>query len=729
MSRSVFENKYTRRKSDGSLQSWSERVGEVVAGNFSLDDTSTLEDHERTLELSRMGIMPFSGRHLQHGDLDQPSKMGESFTNCSTAMFSFINFWLLLKGSGVGRCYDSDLCRVNWDKMPNIRLVLEGPDTVTGVGGHSDFEEWMERAQDARHKYDSESEAVRWFEVEDSAEGWVKVVEAMETAAWQEKHTDKLFIFDFTKVRSKGTPIRGQQGRPASGPAPFMRALQQVSSIKGAGMKPWKQAMFIDHYLAACVAMGGIRRSARIAVKSWRDRDVIEFIDIKRGGFLYTANNSVSVDVEFWEKAKTPAPSHARRVFEAMTSAAYFDATGEPAFLNVDRMTWNDEGMDEVTAETFLGCRAQQLLRLHPRTLTMVEAMLEVAKRKRFPFIVNPCGEVILAVWGGYCMIGDICLANARSLQDVLDAGRLMAQFLVRANTMDFLYAAELKRTNRIGVAITGIHEFAYRLFGMSFQDLLEEDRSHAFWGFLANLRRTVEKEAEKFATERGLAVPHTAVTIKPSGTISKVMCCTEGAHLPAHDYYMRWVQYPIDDPEVEAHKLRGYPVKDVSHQYSGHVVVGFPTRMPVAELMGEDVTVAQDATPEEHYQWLKMLETHWLGEGRNNQISYTLKYDPKEVNYEDFMSTILTHQKDVRACAVMPETDLSAYAYTPEERISREVYEAYMISLNRFENEAYDEDLLSCEGGACPIEPNVNGSGRSSSPPELGMTAYAPEA
>lgn len=708
MARSIFENKYARRKPDGTYETWAECAERVVRGNFSLVDVSAGEDFDRTLELAQGGVLPFSGRHLQHGDLNQKHKIGETFTNCSTALFSFTNFWLLLKGSGVGRCYDSDICRVNWDFMPNVRFVLEGPDLM-GEAGHPDYEPWIETAQEARHKYDSESEDVRWFEVEDSAEGWVKVVEVLETAAFQKEHADKLFIFDFSKVRAAGEPIKGQQNRPASGPVPFIRALTEVSRIKGAGMKPWMQSMFIDHHLAACVAVGGIRRSARIAVKSWRDRGIFDFIDIKRGGWLFTANNSVGVDEEFWEQASSPAPSHGRKVFEAMVSAAYFDRTGEPGFLNMHRMSWSNKDLDTIASDTLLSKEGKELLDIHPRTEAMFENVLRFAKKKDYPFLVNPCSEILLAAWGGYCTIADICLANVTELDQALDAARLATQFLMRTNTMPFLYEAEVKRTNRIGVSLTGIHEFAAKHFGLSFRNLLDEDKSGAFWKFIAQMRQAAEAEARRYAEVLGVNVPHTITTMKPSGTISKVMACTEGGHLPAYDYYMRWVQYPKNDPAVKAHEERGYPIKDVSHQYTDHVVIGFPTRMSITRYLNGSLVLAGDATPREQYGWIQLLEEHWLGPQSNNQISYTLKYDPERVGYEDFMRIVLEQQRKVRCCAVMPQEDLSAYAYLPEERISRTVYEDAISRIERFESEVYDETALSCEGGACPIEPNAN--------------------
>ena len=58
------------------------------------------------------GALLASGRHLQHGDTDQPGRNMEVFTNCATAAASFAKFYLLLNGSGVGRSYDDALMTV-----------------------------------------------------------------------------------------------------------------------------------------------------------------------------------------------------------------------------------------------------------------------------------------------------------------------------------------------------------------------------------------------------------------------------------------------------------------------------------------------------------------------------------------------------------------------------------------------------------------------------------------
>lgn len=740
MALSVFQNKYSRRKPDGSFQSWAERVEDVVRSNFMLDPRQlqahqaydAARDTERTVGLARAGILAFSGRHLQHGDAGQTERRMELFTNCSTAMFSFMLFRLLLRGSGVGRDYSAAACRVDWSNMPDVRLVLDDSHPDFSVAR---FQGFLEPLRDARHKYDSESERVRWFTVDDSREGWGKVVEILETAAWQEKHRDKLFVFDFTKVRAAGVPIMGLQGRPASGPLPLMEAIARVASIKAAGMKPWKQALFVDHYLAECVQMGGARRAARMATKTWRDRDAIEFVDVKRGGYLWSANNSLTVDAEFWEGARNPRHSHARRVFEAAVNAAYWDKTGEPGFINLDRLTFDRTGIDAMTAEDCIDPVAYG--DLHPRTSEMVGNVLSHVKKLQYPYIVNPCSEIVLSSFGGYCVIGEVNLALVDDLNDAFAAVGMLARFLVRTNLMQCDYAGEVKRTNRIGVGITGIHEFAWRKFGLTFRDMIdycgmdasdadaghatgnmawlrEHHAAHGFWEFIDNLRKHAEDQADLFSRIAGVVPPHTVTTVKPSGTVSKVLSVTEGAHLPACAYYLRWNQYRHDDPAVADLVARGYPVEDIDRVRAGHVVVGFPTTLPIAIEMGESLVCADEATPEEQFRWVQLLERFWLGPDRGNQVSYTLKYDSRKVSYEEFMRVVLEWQPQVRCCAMMPASDWreskKVYGYVPEQPITAAEYSALMGAITApVKREAYDDEQLACEGGVCPIEPDVN--------------------
>lgn len=686
-------------------ETWAEVADRVARGNSmlgKLKPKARQAEYEVLRKHIANGSLLMSGRHLQHGDETQPTRNMEVFTNCSTASSSYILFYLLMNGSGVGRPYDDDMCLVDWNFMPNVRCVIDDshPDFVWGFD---------ESVRDAKHKYgDCDDDTVTWFDVPDSREGWAQAVEMVEVMTYEKKYKDTVLILDFSKVRPKGAPIKGMQDRPSSGPKPLMNAIEKMTTIKGACMSPWKQTMFVDHYLAECVLVGGARRSARIATKNWTDPEIFDFIKIKRGGFLWSANNSVAVDDKFW-KQRT---HHSQKVLEAIMRASYEDGTGEPGFINQHKLVQNDEGYEGYTDGKFAQSSKYQPLK---RTEKMLAKLARNAGAKVYSQIPNPCGEISLNMLGGYCVIADVVPYFAPSIDDAEEAFRAATRALMRVNTMDCLYNREVKRTNRIGVGMTGIHEFAWNQFGLTFRDLIDEKKSQDFWNTVARFKRAVVDESIKYAKETGTAVPHTNTTIKPSGTISKLFALTEGAHLPSMREYIRWVQYRSDDPMVKKYQKKGYPVKELK-SYQGSTVVGFPTQPLICRLgMGDQLITAAEATPEEQYQWLMLLEKYWIVgvdeagkpmEDTGNQVSYTLKYDPKKVSFKNYAEMVRKYQGLVKCCSVMPQQDNTAYEYQPEQPVT---ISEFMKALNEIEQdesllEDIDYEHLKCDSGACPI-------------------------
>lgn len=715
-----------RNKPNGKQENWADVAKRVAEGNCSLGSDFDIEFDSLHHHLRQASLL-MSGRHLQHGDEAQSTRNMEVFTNCSTAATTFLTFYLLLNGSGVGRSYDDSLMVVDYSNLPIIVPVIDmsHKDSQSGEINGLDL-------RNAQHLYANRQITV--YSAADSREGWAACIEKIETMAF-EKRREEVLILDFSNVRPRGAPIMGMQGRPASGPGPLIAAIKNISLLRETGMEPWRSAMYADHYAAECVLVGGARRAARMATKYWKDSSILDFISVKRGGFLWSANNSVMVDAEFWKLVRTKESGvggayelweHAQAVFKAVTEASYHDGTGEPGLINVDKLVWNEEGIEELLDGNFA---ESERYKLDVDTLKLMSSLVNTWKSSKYKVIVNPCGEVVLNSLAGYCVIADVVpyhtvKPNVTSFvaqdNDAEDAFKVATRALIRVNLMDSLYGKEVRRTNRIGVGITGLHEYAWMRFGFGWKDLVDEEKSKPFWLMMARFKRAVQTEAETYSQKLGVNVPHTNTTMKPAGTTSKLFGLTEGAHLPSMREYVRWVQFRNGDPLIDVYKKKGYPTREL-RVYSGTTIVGFPTAPTICTLgMGDKLVTAAEATPEEQYQFLRLLEKYYIvgveEDGvtplfdRGAQISFTLKYNPQIVDFETFSATLLEGQSSVRCCSVMPQTDTSAYEYLPEEMLTKHAFEAIVASIEAevHEDEIHEDigfEHVDCAGGACPID------------------------
>lgn len=728
----------------GDTENWADVADRVAMGNAGLIEKDFHFELNNLAHHIRQASVLMSGRHLQHGDIGQADRPMEVFTNCSSAAMSFALFYLLLNGSGVGRAYDDDMMVVDWSQMP---IVVPTIDMFHKDCGTGEIRAMTKR--DATHLY--KGSEIEFFDVEDSREGWAHAVAFVETLAFEKKR-DTVVIMDFSDVRPRGAPIGGMQDRPASGPGPIMEALNKVSLVRNTTMPIWKQALYVDHFLAECVLVGGARRAARMATKNWRDPGAIEFARVKRAieleglhgmeikdeiehhlsehgakpnTFLWSSNNSITVDQDFWRYVQEGCFDgdetmylHATNLMATVAECSYYDGTGEPGLINQDKLVGHDDMFDEGLFADGRFADSKRF-KIADRTLGLTKALVEAFKRCEYKMICNPCGEIALIKLGGYCVIADVVPYHAANDEDAEDAFRAATRALIRANTMDCFYRPEVDRTNRIGVSITGFHEWVWKRFGFGWKEIVNELKSREMWLMLSRFKRAIVQEAAEYSEQLGVNAPLTDTTFKPAGSTSKLFGLSEGAHLPSMAEYIRWVQFHNTDPRLEEYKAKGYRWQEL-RTYRDHTVVGFPTEPEICRLgMGDRLVTAAEATPEEQYEYLRLLEKYWIvgvaDDGvtplsdTGNQISYTLKYDPSVTSFDEFLFTLIEGQSSIRCCSVMPQEEVVAYEYQPEQPVSREDFAGYVKQLELAAGgHAVEEDVgiehVDCSTGACPI-------------------------
>ena len=103
------------------------------------------------------------------------------------------------------------------------------------------------------------------FEVPDSREGWVQALRHLLSAYF---HGEAMPIYDFSKVRPKGTPIRGFGG-VASGHEPLLEMLDSQKELLEQRIgKSLTSVDIVDmmNLIGKCVVAGNVRRSAEIAL-------------------------------------------------------------------------------------------------------------------------------------------------------------------------------------------------------------------------------------------------------------------------------------------------------------------------------------------------------------------------------------------------------------------------------------------------------------------------------
>lgn len=473
--------------------------------------------------------------------------------------------------------------------------------------------------------------------VGDSAEAWAKFVGKL----LANKKPFQVLTVSFEEIRPAGTRL-GNYGWISSGDSLLADAVLKIVGILNKRASLLLTRLDIMDILNLLGSTLSSRRSAEIALVPYGDAEWGEFArakkDLAATPWRTQSNNSLM----FWHK---PTRKEIQRVFDVMIESG----GSEPGFIN------------------------------------------GVAAKLRAPWFkgVNPCGEILL---GSHCFCNlvttDLAKFN-RDFEGLLKAVRLISRANYRqtcVNLDDGILQRRWHELNEFlrlqGVSLTGIARWEHRESGHRIE----------------LVRNAAGRASYDMADELGLPRSKAITTIKPEGTLSKLMDTTSGLHNPVGRYEFNNVNFGPDDPLLPLLRDAGYHL--FPNPYNPEATIA---RLPVAwpECGDEPETALQQL---ERY---RLFMEHYV----EHNASITVTYDISEVsqivdwlhaNWDVFVGVTFLLRKD------------SGYAYLPQEAVGKEVYEEYVGKLKplTIAGDAIDHDeptmedvgLEECQGGSCPI-------------------------
>jgi ribonucleoside-triphosphate reductase len=482
--------------------------------------------------------------------------------------------------------------------------------------------------------------------VGDSAEAWAKSVGKL----MAHKYAAHKLVLDFSELRPAGERLEGY-GWISSGDSAITKAYESIFSIlnrRAGSLLTRIDLLDIVNWLGTILSS---RRSAEIALFEFGDDEWKEFAVAKKefwNGNLQRAqsNNSLVFNSK-------PCREDLEHIFKLIVDSG----GSEPGFIN------------------------------------------GAAAKRRAPWFkgVNPCAEILLGN-KAFCNLVEVDVSKFKGDSAGL---RRAVHIAARANyrqtcvnLLDGILQEAWHLNNEFlrlcGVGLTGI---------VQRPDLSPYDFSE--------LQRTATGGAYGMADELGTPRPKNVTTIKPSGTLSKVMDCTEGMHKPLGRYIFNNINFGKHDPLLPTLRSAGYRVWDNPADPDGTLVT-VPVKVEGVEfdaVNGLEVNIESAITQLERY---KMLMQNWC----QQNVSATISYDVSEVG--DIISWLLDNWESYvgvsflfRADPTKTAKDLG-YLYLPQEVISKEKYDEYVARLQPIDiNKANDVDAVlidDCASGACPI-------------------------
>lgn len=517
----TFLTKYSRKKEDGTKETWLDICTRVINGMYSIQKdhckTNRLPWNEKKAQNSAKDAFdrlfnlkwtpPGRGLWMMGTPLVNEHKNSAALQNCSFVSTDAMN---------------------KHNPAKPFEFLMEASMLGVGVG-------FDDKGADKEFTIYKPREATSKYLVPDTREGWVESVKLLINSYL--RPDQEAVEIDYSEIRLEGTPIK-TFGGTAAGPAPLVALhiqLHQLFAGREGQLLTKVDIADIGNLIGVCVVSGNVRRSAELLMGQLHDQD---FLNLKNPE-VFPRRNSYDADSIGWSW---------------MSNNSVEVKVGDDLSNIIDNIALNGEP----------GVLWMDVTRQYGR---LTDAPTNKDWRAAG---YNPCAEQSLESFE-MCTLVETYLNRHESKEDYL---RTLKFAYLYAKTVTLLPThweetnAIMQRNRRIGTSMSGIANFADRKG-------LPELRTWMNEGYAV-----VKKYDVTYSEWLGIRESIKTTTVKPSGTVSILAGESPGVHwTPGGEYFLRAIRMSNDDPMLPLFEYAGYTVEPASESPKTTSVVFFPIK------------------------------------------------------------------------------------------------------------------------------------------------------
>ena len=529
----TFLRTYSRKKEDGTKETWVDVCQRVIEGMYSLQ-----KEHCKTNRL------PWSDAKAQ-------ASAKEAFDRLFNLKWTPPGRGLWVMGTPIVNVQKNSAALQNCAFVSTLEMTKLNPAKPFGflmeasmLGVGVGFDDKGAEKEFTIHEPKSECTTVV---IPDTREGWVEsTVELINSYL---KADQNCLEFDYSEIRPAGAPI-STFGGTAAGHEPLERLHNYINNLfkgRSGELVTKKDIADIGNLIGVCVVSGNVRRSAELLIGSIDDQDFLNLknadvfpernsYDPKSPGWGWMSNNSVAVEVG--------------TDFEPIVDG--IARNGEPGVI------WMDVSKK-------YGRLADPINNKDHRIAGY-----------------NPCAEQSLESFE-MCTLVETYLNRHDSIEDY---NRTLKFAYLYAKTVTLLPThweetnAIMQRNRRIGLSMSGVANFT----DINGLPILRDWMNSGY--------ENVKKYDIIYSEWLGIRESIKTTTVKPSGTVSILAGESPGVHwTPGGKYFNRAIRFANSDPMLPLFKMANYRVEPASESPDTTSVVFFPIKSD-AERAERDVTI-----------------------------------------------------------------------------------------------------------------------------------------